>query len=110
LNGDLDALELYLAPNYSMVHSSARAESRESMLEGLRGGGLIYQEIDVSESTVDELNPDVALQSSVVRQTVLVHGSPIKLHVRAVSIWIRCQGQWLLRFYQTTPVLVPPAK
>lgn len=108
LASDVHALGLCLAPEYVMVHSSARVESRASMLDAFRAGGLVYQAIDVPESTVDALSPDIALQSSVVHQTVLVRGAVIELHVRAISIWVRRQGLWLLRFYQTTPLL-PPA-
>jgi hypothetical protein len=108
LANDVHALGLCLAPEYVMVHSSARVESRTSMFETLRAGGLVYESIDVSESMVDALSTDIALQTSVVRQKVLVRGAAIELHVRAISIWVRRQGNWLLRFYQTTPVL-PPA-
>ena len=108
LVGDVQALGRCLAPAYVMVHSSGRIESRESLLAAFSAGGLVYQVIDVPESTVDMLSPEIALQSSVVHQTVLVRGAAIELHVRAASIWARQQGIWLLRFYQTTP-LIPPA-
>jgi hypothetical protein len=104
LTSDAHALERCLASDYVMVHTSGRVESRASMLAAVRAGALDYRAIEVSESSIDELGPDLALQSSVVRQLVFVRGAAIELHVRPVSIWMRREGHWVLRFYQSTTI------
>jgi hypothetical protein len=60
---------------------------------------------ETSDMTQSALGPDVALITYDVRQSGSYAGNPLPAKAFASEIWVRSDGQWRQRMFQTTALV-----
>lgn len=103
LRADYQALENVLSPELRYVHSSAYIDNYKSYLEKIYLKIITYQAIECDDYHVD-LEGDSAIIHSKMKATATVQGVVILIKSLTLSVWIRENEAWKMRYFQATPL------
>ena len=100
--GKIDDFAAMLAPDLSYVHSSGLYDSRESLLEELRKGAIVYHRAEATVEAAIALGPDAFMARGILDLDARVSGVERQLRSIYLVVWIRGEAGWLLVGHQTT--------
>ena len=98
---DSAALREILADDLIYTHSSARMDTKESLIGNMEGGSTVYQSIETSDVVAQDLGDAVVL-TGVARITVSSNGKPNSFGVRFIDVYANRGGQWKMVTWQST--------
>jgi ketosteroid isomerase-like protein len=100
-DADVAALGELLSPDLVYTHSDASSDSKQSYLDRLASGYFDYGPMDHPETSV-VVHGDCALVVGDMRGEVRISGQVRVLNSRALAVWVREDGRWLLLGFQPT--------
>jgi hypothetical protein len=102
VSGRLDDLAAMLSPTLTYTHSSAAIDTKESFVESLRSGQVVYKALRHSDVDVRFPTPDVAILNGLSEVDVVVAGKPQNVPLRFTIVYVRKNGVWLMEAWQST--------
>ena len=90
---DIPALNAMLADDLVYTHSSARVDTKQSLLGGMESGTTVYTSIEPSEVRAQAYGDAVVL-TGVARIGVSTSGRPLNFGVRFTDVYVNKGGQW----------------
>jgi hypothetical protein len=103
IKADLGVLGDLLSEDLVWTHSSARQDTKPSLLDGLRSGTTRYLEMRRSEEKI-LIRGEVAVIAGVVEMRAVVKGEEKVLRNRYTNVWVPERGQWRMLAWQSTAV------
>ena len=98
---DLPVLEELFSADLVYTHSDASTDSKQSYLDKLASGHFDYGVMDHPETSV-VVHGDCALVFGDMRGEVVIAGQKRVLNSRALAVWGRENGNWVLLAFQPT--------
>ena len=98
---DVATLNALLSDTLIYTHSSARVDTKQSLIGALESGATVYTSIEPSEVKAQDLGTAVVL-TGLARITVVVSGKPNSLILRFTDVYANQDGQWKMVTWQST--------
>lgn len=98
---DIPALNALLADDLVYTHSSARLDSKQSLIKGMESGTTVYTSVEPSDVKAQDFGDTVVL-TGAARIQVTTNGRPIQFGVRFTDIYVNKNGQWQMVAWQST--------
>ncbi|GAD82295.1 nuclear transport factor 2 family protein [Nocardia asteroides] len=103
LAGDIDTFAALAHPELAYTHSNAEVDTLDSYLGKLRAGHYVYHRIDHPIARIAVVG-DTAVVTGEMHADITAGGVRKRLANRAVAVWVREGGQWLLLAYWPTVI------
>ena len=100
---DVAALKNMLCKGLVYTHSSARQDTKESLIEGMESGKTVYTSIVPSEVKAQDLGNAVVL-TGVAAISVNSGGKPNSFRVRFIDVYENQNGTWRMVHWQSTRI------
>lgn len=101
--GDVDYLNVILAPQFRHVHAGGKVEPREVYLAAIASGKTKFTQIVPSELTIDSYGPCTLVFGNIYIGRE-VDGEAVGRTSRFVSVWENSGTSWKLAHWQMTPM------
>jgi hypothetical protein len=98
---DLATLESLLADDLVYTHSSARLDTKQSLIVGMTSGSTVYTAVEPSDVKAQDLGDTVVL-TGVAQIRVVANGTPNAFGVRFTDVYARRNGRWQMVTWQST--------
>ena len=98
---DIATLEALLADDLIYTHSSARLDTKASLIGNMRSGATVYTSVEPSGVEARVLGDTVVL-TGVARIEVAANGTPNAFGVRFTDVYARRDGHWRMVAWQST--------
>ena len=98
---DLAALDALISEDLVYTHSTARLDTKQSLLGAMESGTTVYTAVAPSEVKAQDLGDTVVLTGSA-RIGVLSQGRPNSFAVRFTDVWSNKAGRWQMVAWQST--------
>jgi ketosteroid isomerase-like protein len=98
---DYATLNELLADDLVYTHSSARLDTKQSLIGNMESGGTVYTAVVPSDVKAQDLGDSVVLTGSC-RISVNAGGRPNNFGVRFTDIYARRGGRWQMVAWQST--------
>jgi len=98
---DIAALKTLLADDLVYTHSSARVDTKQSLLGGMEAGTTVYTSIEPSEVRAQAFGDAVVL-TGIAQISVSSNGRPLNFGVRFTDVYVNTGGQWQMVAWQST--------
>ena len=98
---DLATLESLLAEDLIYTHSSARLDTKQSLIVGMTSGSTVYTSLEPSDVKAQDLGDTVVLTGSC-KISVMSGGKPNSFGVRFTDVWANKGGRWQMVTWQST--------
>ena len=98
---DIDALNTLLADDLIYTHSSARLDTKQSLIVGMTSGSTVYTGCEPSDVKAQDLGDTVVL-TGVAQIKVTANGAPNAFGVRFTDVYARRGGRWQMVTWQST--------
>jgi hypothetical protein len=98
---DVATLESLLADDLIYTHSSARLDTKRSLIEGMTSGKTVYTAVEPSEVKAQDLGDTVVL-TGIAQIKVTVGGAANAFGVRFTDVYARRDGRWQMVTWQST--------
>ena len=98
---DIATLKSLLADDLVYTHSSARLDTKASLIGDMEGGTTVYTSVEPSDVKAQDLGDAVVL-TGVARIRVTTNGKPNAFGVRFTDVWAKKGGQWQMVTWQST--------
>lgn len=103
ISNDIPVLEEIFADDLTYVHTSARLDTKESLLAGLRAGTTRYLAMDMKDLKVRPYG-DTAVVTGTFAARVQVRGQEGNPTPRVLMVYVKRGGRWQLVAWQTTNI------
>ena len=100
---DTAALKGMLCKGLIYTHSSARQDTKQSLIDGIESGKTVYTSIVPSEVKAQDLGNAVVL-TGVAAISVTSNGKPNAFRVRFTDVWENQNGTWRMVTWQSTKI------
>jgi ketosteroid isomerase-like protein len=100
-DADIATLAGLFSDSLVYTHSDASSDSKQSYLDKLASGHFDYGPMDHPESGI-VVHGDCALVFGDMRGEVVINGATRVLNSRALAVWGREDGSWVLLAFQPT--------
>ena len=90
---DLAALDALLADDLIYTHSSARVDSKQSLIANMKSGATVYSSIEPSDVKAHDLGDTVVL-TGVAWVKVVSQGKDLDFGVRFTDAYAKRGGRW----------------
>ncbi|HEX2829589.1 MAG TPA: nuclear transport factor 2 family protein [Burkholderiales bacterium] len=100
---DTVALKGMLCKGLVYTHSSARQDTKESIIQGMESGTTVYTSVVPSEVKAQDLGNAVVL-TGVAAISVNSNGKPNSFRVRFTDVWENQNGTWRMIAWQSTKI------
>ena len=100
-NQDVAALEKLLADDLVYTHSSARVDTKQSLIGNMQSGQTVYQAIETSDVRAQAFGDAVVL-TGLARVSVTSQGRPNSFGIRFVNVYGKRDGRWQMVAWQST--------
>jgi len=98
---DIATLKSLLADDLVYIHSSARIDTKESLIGGIESGSSVYSKIDPSEVKARDLGDTVVLTG--IAQIVVGNASRTQsFGVRFTDVYAKQGSNWQMVHWQST--------
>lgn len=104
-NRDLATLSRYLGDDLIYTHSSAVVDSKDSYVESLRSGKVVYKQTRRSDLRVSAYGC-TAVMSGRGDFSVTVDGKDIDVQLRFTNVWVKNPEGWQMVAWEATRI--PP--
>lgn len=98
---DVATLNAVLADDLIYTHSSARLDTKGSLIGAMVSGATVYSSVEPSDVVAQDCGDAVVL-TGVARISVASGGKPMKFGVRFTDVYARRGGQWQMVTWQST--------
>ena len=98
---DVATLSAVLADDLVYTHSSARLDTKASLIGNMQSGATVYSSVEPSDVVAQDCGDAVVL-TGVARISVTSGGKPNKFGVRFTDVCARRGGQWQMVTWQST--------
>ena len=98
---DIATLTALLSDDLVYTHSSARLDSKKSLLGAMESGATVYSAVEPSEVKAQDLGDAVVL-TGVARISVASGGKPMRFGVRFTDVYVNKGGEWRMVAWQST--------
>jgi ketosteroid isomerase-like protein len=98
---DLAALDALIADELVYTHSTARLDSKKTLLGAMESGATVYTSVVPSDVKAQDLGETVVL-TGTARISVQSQGRPNSFAVRFTDVWSKAGGAWRMVAWQST--------
>jgi ketosteroid isomerase-like protein len=98
---DIATLQSLLSDDLVYCHSSARLDTKESLIGAMQSGATVYTGVDPSDVEAKDLGDAVVL-TGVARIQVLSNGKPNAFSVRFTDVYAKKAAGWQMVTWQST--------
>jgi ketosteroid isomerase-like protein len=100
---DIATLNAVLADELIYTHSSARLDTKQSLVGAMQSGATVYTSLEPSDVTAQDFGSVVVLTGKA-RISVVSSGKPNSFSVRFTDVYANKGGQWQMVTWQSTRV------
>jgi ketosteroid isomerase-like protein len=98
---DFATLNAVLADDLIYTHSSARLDTKQSLIGNMQSGATVYTSLEPSEVKAQDLGDAVVL-TGIAQIKVVSNGTPNAFGVRFTDIYAKRDGRWQMVTWQST--------
>lgn len=98
---DIATLEAVLADDLVYTHSSARLDTKQSLIGNMQSGATVYTSVVPSDVKAQDLGDTVVL-TGAAEIKVISAGKPNAFAVRFTDVYARRNGRWQMVAWQST--------
>ncbi len=98
---DIATLESLLADDLIYTHSSARVDTKQSLIANMQSGATVYSSIEPSDVRAQDLGDAVVL-TGVAWIKVVSKGKDLDFGVRFTDAYAKRSGRWQMVVWQST--------
>jgi ketosteroid isomerase-like protein len=98
---DFATLNAVLADDLIYTHSSARLDTKASLIGNMQSGSTVYTSVEPSEVKAQDLGDAVVL-TGVAQIKVVSQGKPNAFGVRFTDVYAKRNGRWQMVTWQST--------
>jgi ketosteroid isomerase-like protein len=98
---DTAALNAVLSDDLIYCHSSARLDTKESLIGAMESGATVYNAVEASDVKAQDLGSAVVL-TGIARIRVTSGGKPNAFAVRFTDVYANKGGKWQMVTWQST--------
>ena len=98
---DIATLNTLLSADLIYTHSSARLDTKQSLIGNMESGSTVYTAVEPSDVKAQDLGDAVVLTGSC-RISVTAQGRPNSFSVRFTDVYANKGGQWQMVTWQST--------
>jgi ketosteroid isomerase-like protein len=98
---DVETLEMLLADDLIYTHSSARLDTKRSLIQAMVSGTTVYTSVEPSDVKAQDLGNTVVL-TGIAQIKVVSNGRPNAFGVRFTDVYTRRDGRWQMVTWQST--------
>jgi ketosteroid isomerase-like protein len=98
---DIAKLNELIADDLIYTHSSARLDTKQSLIGNMEGGSTVYTSVVPSDVKAQDLGDTVVLTGSC-KISVMSGGKPNSFGVRFTDVWANKGGRWQMVTWQST--------
>jgi ketosteroid isomerase-like protein len=98
---DIAALNSLLSDDLIYTHSTARLDTKQSLIDNMESGSTVYTAVEPSDVRAQDLGDAVVLTGSC-RISVMSQGRPNSFSVRFTDVYAKKGGQWQMVTWQST--------
>jgi ketosteroid isomerase-like protein len=98
---DIATLKTLLSDDLIYTHSSARLDTKQSLIGNMESGSTVYTAVEPSDVKAQDLGDAVVLTGSC-RISVMSQGHPNSFSVRFTDVYANKGGQWQMVTWQST--------
>jgi ketosteroid isomerase-like protein len=98
---DIATLEEVLADDLIYTHSSARLDTKRSLIDNMKSGATVYSSVVPSDVKAQDLGDTVVL-TGLARIKVSSGGKPMDFGVRFTDVYAKRGGRWQMVAWQST--------
>lgn len=100
-NKDVATLKEVLADELIYCHSSARLDTKQSLIGNMESGATVYTSVVPSEVKAQDCGDAVVL-TGIAQIKVTSNGTPNAFGVRFTDVYARRNGKWQMIAWQST--------
>jgi ketosteroid isomerase-like protein len=101
---DVAALTKILSDDLIYTHSSARLDTKKSLIGAMESGSTVYTSVEPSDVVAQDLGDTVVL-TGVAAISVNSGGNPNSFRVRFTDVYANKGGQWQMVTWQSTKLV-----
>jgi len=98
---DVTTLKALLSDELVYTHSSARLDTKQSLIGAMESGATVYTAVEPSDVKAQDLGDAVVLTGSC-RISVMSNGRPNTFSVLFTDVYANKGGQWQMVAWQST--------
>jgi len=98
---DVSKLDRIIADDLIYTHSSARVDTKKSLIGAMESGTTVYTAVEPSDVVAQDLGDAVVL-TGIAAISVNSGGAPNSFRVRFVDVYANRGGQWQMVTWQST--------
>jgi ketosteroid isomerase-like protein len=98
---DVATLNTVIADDLIYTHSSARVDTKQSLIGAMQSGATVYTAVEPSNVAAQDLG-DVVVLTGVAAISVNSGGKPNSFRVRFVDVYANRGGTWQMVTWQST--------
>jgi ketosteroid isomerase-like protein len=98
---DIAKLNNLLCNDLIYTHSSARLDTKQSLIEAMQSGATVYTAVEPSDVQAQDLGDAVVL-TGVAQISLETNGAPNKFGVRFTDVYQNQSGTWRMVAWQST--------
>ena len=98
---DVATLKAVLSDDLIYTHSSARMDTKASLIGNMESGSTVYTSVVPSDVVAQDLGNAVVL-TGVARISVMANGKPNSFGVRFTDVYANQGGTWRMVTWQST--------
>jgi ketosteroid isomerase-like protein len=98
---DVAALARLLSDDLIYTHSSARMDTKQSLINAMESGTTVYTSVEPSDVVAQDLGDAVVL-TGIAAISVNSGGNPNSFRVRFTDVYADQNGQWRMVTWQST--------
>jgi len=98
---DIAILSTLLSDDLVYTHSSARLDTKQSLIGNMESGSTVYTAVEPSDVKAQDLGDAVVL-TGACRISVMTQGRPNSFSVRFTDVYANKGGQWQMVTWQST--------
>ena len=103
-NKDVATLNKLLADDLIYCHSSARLDTKASLIGAMESGATVYTAVEPSEVVAQDLGDSVVL-TGIAAISVMSGGNPNSFRVRFTDVYANKGGNWQMVTWQSTKLV-----
>ena len=100
-DGDVATRKAILADDLSYFHSSARVETKKSLIEGMESGATSFDSIEPADVEA-RVYGSSGVVTGTARFRVSTQGRKLDFGVRFTDVWVQTDGDWRMVAWQST--------
>jgi ketosteroid isomerase-like protein len=98
---DIATLNAVLADDLIYTHSSARIDTKQSLIGAMQSGATVYTGVEPSDVKAQDFG-DVVVLTGAAQIKVTSNGTPNAFGVRFIDVYARRSGTWQMVTWQST--------